>query len=96
MGSLSRALGCANLYGVGEGKRPHKLRRDHVRKALVIAVGAYAVLFAVLNLDKVNVNWVIASGDTPLIVVIIVCLLIGVGGDRVLVRRARKGRSEKD
>ena len=61
-----------------------------MRKALAIAFGAFAVAFALLNLDKVKVHWVIATGQTPLIVVIVACLLIGAGVDRLLVRRARK------
>ena len=34
------------------------------------AVGALVALFAVLNLDEVEVNWIIGTFDTPLIVVI--------------------------
>lgn len=34
-------------------------------------------MFAVLNLDDVSVNWIVATWSTPLIVVIVVCLAIG-------------------
>jgi uncharacterized integral membrane protein len=73
-----------------EKGRSRKLTREQVGRALAIAAAVYAVVFAVVNLDKVKVDWVLSSGQTPLIVVIVACLLIGAGVDRVLVRRARK------
>lgn len=48
-----------------------------MRLAALVALAGLAVLFAVLNLDEVEVNWIVASWSTPLIVVIAVCLLIG-------------------
>ena len=47
-------------------------------------------VFAVINLDEVEVDWLIGSWQTPLIVVIVVSMLLGAGLDRLLVRRARK------
>lgn len=35
------------------------------------------MLFAVLNVDKVDVNWLLGTWSTPLIVVILVSMLIG-------------------
>lgn len=58
---------------------PARTKREQVRLAVSFALGALAVLFAVLNLDKVEVNWIIGTWDTPLILVIAVCLLIGAG-----------------
>jgi len=40
-------------------------------------LGGLAVLFAVLNLDKVLVHWIIGTWYTPLIVVILLCFAIG-------------------
>jgi uncharacterized integral membrane protein len=34
-------------------------------------------VFAVLNLDEVEVNWIVGTFDTPLIVVIAVSILVG-------------------
>ena len=51
---------------------------------------ALAVVFALLNLEKVEVDWLIGSWETPLIVVIVVSMLLGAGIDRLLMRRARK------
>ena len=54
-----------------------------------------ATVFAVLNLDQVEVDWLIGSWETPLIVVIVVSMLLGAGIDRLLVRRARKRKEIK-
>ena len=96
MGSLSRAPGCAKLCGVADERRPQRTKREQARFAIAVAAGVYAVVFALANLDKVKVDWVVASGKTPLIVVIVVCLLIGAGVDRVVARYARKSRKQKD
>jgi len=42
------------------------------RMIAAFLLGALAVLFAVLNLDEVEVNWILATGETPLILVIVV------------------------
>jgi uncharacterized integral membrane protein len=60
--------------------------------AAAAVLGGIAVLFAVVNLDDVEVDWVVGSWQTPLIVVIVVSMLLGAGLDRVLVHRARKRR----
>ncbi len=48
--------------------------------------------FALVNLNDVNVHWVIATGQTPLIVVIVLALLLGIVADRLLLARARRKR----
>jgi putative membrane protein len=60
------------------------------RTIAAAALGAIAALFAVINLDDVEVDWLVGSWQTPLIVVIALSMLIGAGLDRLLVRRARK------
>jgi uncharacterized integral membrane protein len=52
-------------------------RREQLRLAGAFALGALAVLFAVLNLDDVQVNWIIGTWNTPLIVVIALSILVG-------------------
>ena len=54
------------------------------------ALGVYVIIFAVLNFDRVEVNWVFFSRDSRLIYVIIVSVVIGALGDRLLQRRSRK------
>ena len=53
--------------------------------ALVLA-GA-GVAFAVANFDEVDVNWLLGTWETPLIVVIAVSLLVGAGLGMLVSRR---------
>ena len=70
--------------------RPARSRRDELRFATLLVLGGLAALFAVLNLDEVEVNWIISTWNTPLVFVIAVCLLIGAGlGWAIRGRRAR-------
>jgi uncharacterized integral membrane protein len=59
--------------------RPPRRRSRGERARLVAAFvsGALAVLFAVLNLNPVPVDWIIGVRWTPLIVVILVSVLLG-------------------
>ena len=47
-------------------------------------------VFAALNLDEVDVNWILGTWSTPLIVVIALSMLIGAGLG-ILVSRRRGG-----
>ena len=49
-------------------------------------------LFAVLNTDKVKVDWIFGSGEAPLIIVIVVSLLVGVILTHFAERRGSKRR----
>ena len=62
-------------------RRPTTGRRSAgqwMRSGVLIAVTAIAVLFAVLNLGTVKVDWVIGSGHAPLIIVIGISVLAGI------------------
>ncbi len=59
------------------GRLSNRSRPEQARLAVAFAMGVVAVLFAVLNLEDVSVNWIVGTTDTPLIVVIVLCLLIG-------------------
>jgi uncharacterized integral membrane protein len=65
------------------------------RVAVAAVVGGIAAVFAVINLDDVEVNWLVGSWQTPLILVIVLSMLLGAGLDRLLVRRARKRKRER-
>ena len=73
--------------------KPEKSGNARVIGAAVL--GGLAALFAVINLDDVEVNWLVGSWQTPLILVIVVSMLFGAGLDRLLVRRARKRKRER-
>lgn len=49
-----------------------------VRTGGLVVLAVLTTLFAVLNLEKVEVNWIFGSGKAPLIIVIVVSLLVGV------------------
>lgn len=59
------------------------------RKLAVIALGGLGGAFAVVNFDEVEVNWLLGTWDTPLIVVIALSMVIGAGLG-VLVNRRRR------
>jgi uncharacterized integral membrane protein len=62
---------------------------DDPRQLLLGALILLAVLFAVLNLDKVKVDLIVSSPRIPLIVVILACLALGAAIERLLARRSR-------
>ena len=57
----------------------------------MFALGGIAALFSVLNLDEVEVNWVIGTWETPLIVVMAVNLVLGAGLGYFVARRRARG-----
>lgn len=61
--------------------------RDQARLIGAGLAVAIAVLFAVLNLDKVKVNWIFGTVQTPLIVLIVVVFALGLGAGLLLARR---------
>ncbi len=70
---------------------PPARRREQTRTAVAVILAVAITVFAVLNLDRVQVNWILGTWSTPLILVIAVSFLLGVGSDRlVLLRRARR------
>jgi uncharacterized integral membrane protein len=76
-----------DLTSSGRERRPERSRRERARVVVVAGVSALAALFAVLNLDEVEVNWIIGTFDTPLIVVIAVSVLVGAALGYVAARR---------
>lgn len=58
-----------------QGRR--RSRGEQLRLAGAFTLGALTVLFAVLNVDEVQVNWIVGKWNTPLIVVIVLFTLIG-------------------
>jgi uncharacterized integral membrane protein len=73
-----------------EPKAERSRRRERARTAGLIILAVLLTLFAVLNLDRVKVNWIFGSGHAPLIIVIVVSVLIGVVLTRIAEQRARR------
>ena len=76
-------------------RRPAKRGMQHgerVRLVVTALVAALIAAFALLNLDKVEVNWIITTGQAPLIVVIALSFAAGILVDRLLRLAARRRR----
>jgi uncharacterized integral membrane protein len=76
--------------------RPQKTaaeRRYQARLTIAAVIGVLLIVFAFLNLDDVKVHWLFATGQTPLIFVILIAFLLGIGADRLLIRRQRRRRA---
>jgi uncharacterized integral membrane protein len=50
-------------------------------------LGGLGAVFALLNLDEVDVNWVLGTWSTPLIVVIAISFVLGSGVGLLVGRR---------
>jgi uncharacterized integral membrane protein len=75
----------------GDAKRRPAQR---ARIAAACILGALAAAFAILNTGDVEVNWILGSWSTPLIIVIAVSFLVGVAADRLSVVRSRRRASD--
>jgi uncharacterized integral membrane protein len=79
-----------------QDEHPPAQRRDRARLTVGLILGGLALAFALVNLGNVKVDWIVGSAHSPLILVIVVSVLIGVAIDRVVVRRARKRTKSPD
>ncbi len=74
-------------------ERKHKRsRRESARTAGLVILAVLITLFAVLNLESVEVNWIFGKGEAPLIIVIVVSLLVGIVLTYLVDRRASRRR----
>jgi uncharacterized integral membrane protein len=71
--------GPANKPVGADGGPPARRRREQARMAAAVGLGGLAAAFAVLNVDDVDVNWILGTWSTPLIIVIALSMLIGAG-----------------
>jgi uncharacterized integral membrane protein len=72
--------------------KPKRNNRELARTGGLVVLAILATLFAVLNLDKVEVNWIFGSGHAPLIVVIVLSVLVGAVFTHFAERRLAKRR----
>ena len=63
--------------------------RRPVRAWLSYFLLAFAILFAVLDLDEVEVDWIIGTWQTPLLVVILVFFALGCAAGWIAAPRQR-------
>jgi uncharacterized integral membrane protein len=70
-------------------RAPARSRRQQARLIGGVALAALGVAFAFVNLDEVEVNWIVGTWDTPLIIVIAISILVGAALGYVAARRRR-------
>jgi uncharacterized integral membrane protein len=73
-------------------KADRRTRRERSRTAAAVILAILITLFAVLNVKDVKVNWIVGSGQAPLIIVIVVSLLVGALLAHFAERRSAKKR----
>ena len=76
--------------------QPPAPRRERARLLAGLILAGLGLAFALVNLRDVKVDWILGSARSPLILVIAVSVLIGVGIDRFAMRRARRRSKSPD
>ena len=75
----------------GPAKGRRRGTRELARTGGMLALAVLATLFAVLNVNQVEVNWIFGSGKAPLIIVIVISLIVGIvlaySAERIVRRR---------
>jgi uncharacterized integral membrane protein len=71
-------------------QRASPRRRERMRLLGAVIAAVLVTVFAVVNVDEVEVNWLVGTWSTPLIVVIAVSALFGAALDRLLQVRSRR------
>jgi uncharacterized integral membrane protein len=66
-------------------------RREQARTVAAFALGGLGAIFAVLNVDEVEVNWLFGTWSTPLIIVIALAFVLGAGTGYLVARRRAAG-----
>ena len=77
-----------------DSRRSPAERSERPRLIAASVLGAVVAVFAIVNLGDVKVHWLLATGRTPLIVVIAVAFILGMLVDRLVLRSKRKRRSK--
>ena len=68
---------------------------ETTRLAVALVAGGLISVFALLNTGKVEVNWIIGTVETPLIIVIVLSLAAGAALGYVLARRGAKRKRSR-
>ncbi len=70
--------------------KPKRSNRELARTTGLVVLAVLMTLFAVFNLEKVEVSWIFGKGQAPLIVVIVLSVLVGVVFTHFAERRSAK------
>ena len=69
---------------------------ESTRLAAALVAGGLIAVFALLNTDEVEVNWILGTAQTPLILVVVVSLLFGALAGYLVARRGSRARRKRD
>jgi len=61
------------------------------RQIATLALAGAGIAFAALNLEEVEVNWILGTWETPLIVVITLSMLVGAALGYLVMRSRGRG-----
>jgi uncharacterized integral membrane protein len=75
------------------GQVAKSARRPPARAIVATLIAAVIVVFGLSNSQTVTIHWVLATTQTPLIVVIAVCGLLGFCAGWLLARRAARRKA---
>jgi uncharacterized integral membrane protein len=70
-------------------------KKERTRRLAALVIGVLIVALAVANLNEVKVHWIVSTTRTPLIVVIVVSFVLGLGGGYLLRGRRAGARADK-
>jgi uncharacterized integral membrane protein len=85
--------------GAPPGGKPAKksgggiIAKENRRAVAGAIIGGVGAIFAILNFDKVEVNWIFGSWQTPLVIVIAVSFLLGAAAGYFASQRRTKRKS---
>lgn len=75
--------------------RTDEERRVMRKRIVAVVLAVIMIVFAVLNFGRVKVNWIVTTGHTPLIVVIVVSFGLGIAADRLAIEWSRRRRKSE-
>jgi uncharacterized integral membrane protein len=75
--------------------KPGRSGAETTRLAVALVAGGLISVFALLNTGQVEVNWIIGTVETPLIIVIVVSLAVGGALGYAFARRGAKRKRSR-
>jgi uncharacterized integral membrane protein len=85
----------AQIPGQSKPKTPRRGRREQGRTVVLLILAVLVTLFAVFNVHKVKVDWIVRTSEVPLIIVIVLSLLVGALLGAFASRRGGKSKPGK-